>query len=266
PEEGQVASIDSSTFLGKSKAALAYYSTSIFGTNNQLNAFYTIGEEATNFYVHNPGQIAQRNNAHFLELASAIAIVEFTKSLNNFQSINGRATSTVYNEFGVNDPNSRKLNFKSLGSDTQAIIQKPLSKMFLMTKLNDFVKKNKTDFIKSPWYIELNEVYSNNGLYNTHIEKFEEHFKEWFNEMHDNDISFKPFNSNVEYQDLLNIVEGYSVRGPLWKFWENGTHGDKFNHKLNSEFKKLKRSDDKERNFLTLFHKATESQIKSILN
>src|SRR5690606_35585984 len=151
PAEGKVQTIDSSSFLGKAKAALSYYSTSIF-QSKQLNAFYSIGEEASNFYEHNDGQIAQKNNAHFLELASAIAIVDFTNHLNGFNTQNNLATETVFKEFGVKKPESRKLNFKSLGDETRNAIQVPLAKFFLMAKLNEFIKSKPGDFEKSPWF------------------------------------------------------------------------------------------------------------------
>lgn len=265
PAEGKVQTIDSSSFLGKAKAALSYYSTSIF-QSKQLNAFYSIGEEASNFYEHNDGQIAQKNNAHFLELASAIAIVDFTNHLNSFSTKNNIAAQTVFKEFGIKNPESRKLNFKSLGDETRNAIQVPLAKFFLMVKLNEFIKSSKGDFEKSPWYIALNDVYSNNGLYNLQIKEFESSFKDWLVEMDNNDISFEPFFKDVNYEQLLNFIDGYSVKKPWWKFWSDGAHGDNFNETLNKEFKGLKRTDDQATDYLNLFHLASKKQIKSLIN
>lgn len=265
PAEGKVQTIDSSSFLGKAKAALSYYSTSIF-QSKQLNAFYSIGEEASNFYEHNDGQIAQKNNAHFLELASAIAIVDFTNHLNSFNTKNNLATETVFKEFGVKKPESRKLNFKSLGDETRNTIQIPMSKFFLMTKLNEFIKSKPGDFERSPWYIALNEVYSNDGIYNLQVKEFERSFMDWLDEMDNNDISFEPFFKNVNYDQLLSFIDGYNVKKPIWKFWSNEDHGDKFNENLNKEFRGLKRTDDKASDYLSLFHLATTKQIKSLIN
>src|SRR5690606_16876669 len=264
PAEGKVQTIDSSSFLGKAKAALSYYSTSIF-QSKQLNAFYSIGEEASNFYEHNDGQIAQKNNAHFLELASAIAIVDFTNHLNGFNTQNNLATETVFKEFGVKKPESRKLNFKSLGDETRNAIQVPLAKFFLMAKLNEFIKSKPGDFEKSPWFIALNEVYSNNGIYNLQIKEFERSYMDWLDEMDKNDCSFELIFKDVNYEQLLNFIDGYNAKKPLWIFWSNEAHGDKFNEILNKEFKGLKKTDDKGSDYLNLFHLASKKQIKSLI-
>src|SRR5690606_10459703 len=94
PDDNVSKTIDSSSFMGKAKAALSFYSSSIFGNNNQVNAFYTLGEDASNFYEHNDGQAAQKNNAHFLELAAALAIVDFTWDLKNMETREEKATQT----------------------------------------------------------------------------------------------------------------------------------------------------------------------------
>ena len=66
---------DSDTFMSKTKAALAYYDNNL----NKLDALYYIGDPAHQSYDNEPGGAAQRNKAHFIELASALAIIDFAK-------------------------------------------------------------------------------------------------------------------------------------------------------------------------------------------
>lgn len=266
PEDKKLKTIDSSSFMGKAKAALSFYSNSIFGQNNQLNSFYTLGEDASNFYDHNDGQAGQKNNAHFLELAAAVAVVDFSNNLSNMVSQNQMASQTIFKEFGVKKPSSRQLYFKSLGEDTRELLFKPLAKFQLMVSFQRFVKEQKKDFEKSPWHIQLEKVYSNEGIHDKYLKNFEDQFFQWLDEMEDNDIKFTPFKLNLSYQNLLNFIEGYEISGDKWKFWDNAADGNKFNNTVNSVFKSSTKTDNQGSDFIQLFDEATEIQINSILN
>lgn len=71
--------IDSHGFVSKTKAALHYYFKNVTG-NNTINALYYIGDLAENTYENHQGGTDQRNNAHFIELSSAMAIVDFANT------------------------------------------------------------------------------------------------------------------------------------------------------------------------------------------
>ncbi len=256
--------IDSSSFMGKAKAALSFYSNSIFGNNNQLNSFYTLGEDVANFYEHNDGQAAQKNDAHFLEFAAALAIVDFTWDLQNLETKDEKAVQTSFKEFGIQAALKRRLSFKTLGGKSKKQVLTPMSKLYLMFLFHKHLHQNKKDFEKSPWHIHLEEVYSNDGLYDQYLKDFGEHFLSWIQEMKKNDIAFNPFKSEVSYPKLLNFIEDYEVKKPGLKFWDNPADGDKFNKILNSEYKTSQKTDDKGSDFLKLFDRATEIQVNSI--
>ena len=81
PEENS--QINSSTFVGKTKAALHYYENNVTGSNSSVNVLYYIGDERNKQYENKEGGQLQRNNAHIIELASALAIVDFTSIPDN---------------------------------------------------------------------------------------------------------------------------------------------------------------------------------------
>lgn len=266
PEDKSQKTIDSSSFMGKAKAALSFYSSSIFGANKQLNAFYTLGEDASNFYDHNDGQQAQKNNAHFLELAASLAIVDFTKSSDDLETRNNKAVQTYFREFGVKELSSRRITFKTLGDQTSEVLLKPLSKLRLMVLFQTFVKENRKDFERSPWFIALKEVYSNGGLYDKYFQEFGSQFTDWIGEMKDNDISFDPFRSDPSYEQLLNFIHGYTIEKSKLKIWTNPLNGNKFNEVVNKELQEQGTTDDKGEDFISLFNRATDRQIDKIIN
>ena len=58
--------IDSSTFISKTKSALAYYENNI-SKNNSINALYYLADDISNTYDNHEGGSAQRNDAHLVE-------------------------------------------------------------------------------------------------------------------------------------------------------------------------------------------------------
>lgn len=53
--------IDSSTFISKTKSALAYYEDNI-SKNNQINALYYLGDDVQNIYENYEGGVEQKND------------------------------------------------------------------------------------------------------------------------------------------------------------------------------------------------------------
>src|SRR5262249_41240382 len=69
-------SIDSNTFVSKTRAALEYYADNIC-RNQSLNALYYLADDVANTQKGADGAAAQRNKAHFIELAAAMAVFHF---------------------------------------------------------------------------------------------------------------------------------------------------------------------------------------------
>ena len=72
--------------MKKAKTAIDYYNRTII-EHNQINTLYFIGDDgATSTYENHVGEKEQKNDAHFLELAGALAILDFCENINNNSS------------------------------------------------------------------------------------------------------------------------------------------------------------------------------------
>jgi hypothetical protein len=253
--------IDSATFFGKAKAALSYYEHAIFN-NNSLDVFYHIGDKANNNMKYAEGKAAQKNVAHFVELAGALAILDFVKNIpSSIQS-----NVTAIKEFGIEDDNG-KLKFDSLGQDAKDKLKQPLSKLYLLDK---FVEKSMTELLKSPGHYNgengIKKEFYNTDFYKSEFLPFLNFFKEWVDEMKTNDISFMPFHDNQQHDSLFDFIIGNQVsKGGLLS--RNKATGDiliKSAHKLikSGELDK----EEEESKFIKVFDKILEEQVNIILN
>jgi len=116
---GTKTSIDSNTFITKTKAALNYYDRNIC-RNKSLNALYYIGDNLTDNRIEGAdGASEQKNAAHFIELASALAIIDFMEYDDAELDVdeNGSAHQPKYFEFGIETQTSN-IAFKDLAKNT----------------------------------------------------------------------------------------------------------------------------------------------------
>jgi hypothetical protein len=255
--------IDSATFFGKAKAALSYYEHAIFNNNNSiLNAFYHLGDNANNNMKYAVGKEDQKNKAHFVELAGALAIVDFVKSI----PIVSQSNQTAIKEFGVEN-GSLKLKFDSLGQDAKDKLRVPLSKMYLF---ETFIEKSMVELLKSPGSYNgengIKKEFYNSDFYKIEFIPFLNYFKEWILEMATNEISFTPFHQNQNHDSLLDFITGNKVsKGGLLS--RNKITADiliKNAHKLVKEGK-LNNVTVEER-FIKVFDEILTVQLNNILN
>lgn len=108
--------IDSNTFTTKAKDALSYYQHNLEG----LNAVYYIGDNPDKPMENNPGRAAQKNDAHLVELLSALGIVDFMDYSDN-ELVDG----DLFHEFGLRE-DSKSVHFGHLDQDTKTKVAKQL--------------------------------------------------------------------------------------------------------------------------------------------
>ena len=132
--------IDSHGFISKTKAALHYYAKNITGDDNPaINALYYIGDLRSNMYENHEGGIDQKNDAHFVELASVLAILDFAKTDKTaLQSDEGKAINPIYKEFGIKEE-SDQITFVNLFKNSSDLIKNSLSEYFYF---NLFIDKS----------------------------------------------------------------------------------------------------------------------------
>lgn len=183
-KESEESSIDSNTFISKTKAALEYYRKNLNGLDN----LYYIGDNPSATYDNIEGGVNQKNNANFIELLSALSIVDFI--YNN----EGRNVVTQYKEFGLKNE-SNSYNFTDLYDKTNEMIKQKLIKMhFIKIYWNEIINNKKT--VKNqPWYKE--HVGSEQDIDTTTFGKYFTDFLNfndiWFKELRNNSPEFAPF-------------------------------------------------------------------------
>ncbi|MBP3942853.1 hypothetical protein J5U18_04625 [Sphingobacteriaceae bacterium WQ 2009] len=270
--------IQSSTFISKTKAALGYYHKNLSG-NRSINALYYIGDNASNNYKNIVGGVGQKNDAHFVELASALAILDFADEA-TLNTENGRAVDPKYLEFGIDsiDLNNPIITFNNLALETQKRFKLPLTQLFFATQyLDNELSKTK----KSPFAVEEPRIDDNflNSQFYSSISAFLKEFKIWLAELKRNKLSFAPYyivettdtEGNItgfttSDQDIFNFVTGIPKRQrSLWqKFKKSGDSYDIITGNLNS-YSKGKNFSNAESKFLEIFSHATADSISDEL-
>lgn len=204
--------IDSSTFISKTKSALAYYENNI-SKNGQINALYYLADDITNTYDNHEGGTSQRNDAHLIEFLAASAIVDFS---------NKEHPVITHKELGLRDI-SGSVTFNSLHEELSHWLRLPLTQFTLMA--NCF--KNQYDYVTSTRLQANNKSgFVEHGLYNnqffSYFKKMTENYREWLKEMKDNKRSLDLFNlecgntpfnvvTDVKPKKVASILSNYDL-------------------------------------------------------
>ena len=194
--------IDNQTFCLKTTAALNYY---VRGVNKSVNRLYYIGDDLTTTYTYDAGENGQKNDAHFIELASALAIVDFAATSDEeLKNYDGIPLETTYKEFGIREENE-KLIFSHLDNSTLKIIGRALSKMTLLTlytqyRLESVVGGNMAWLKESPM---IDKGFTEGLFYKTFLGDFKKDYFDWLNEMAKNKRGFEPFKLTHDLAQLI---------------------------------------------------------------
>lgn len=256
--------IDSSTFISKAKAALEYYNKNISG-NNSIDYLYYIGDAKRTNYKNSEGGTTQSNNAHWVELCAALAILDFDGL--------SKPDFTVHKEYGI-EQDVTEITFSQLCGKTKSKIQRPLIQLYLFYK--HFVEKclNEKEYLKQPWGkdngyqesffgFDFVESLQNFFLNKQNLEEKERNysFRRWLEEITSNDRKFKPF--ILEGDDPIQSVEGITVKYGLF-----GSKGySLITGFLNDKAKDIKaRENSQEQKLLDLYFSATDKVVVEKMN
>jgi hypothetical protein len=205
--------VDKATFYSKAKAALHYYSR---GVNKSVNKFYYIGDELNNNYKYDPGENGQKNDAHFVELASAMAIVDFAATEDSeLENEKGLPLQSVFKEFGIRSEANR-LDFSHLGIETLQTICRDLTKMTLLNLYMDYRLDNAIG--NMAWLKEspiIDKGFMSGSFFKTNLGDFKKAYFDWLNEMTRNTRGFQPFNLTG---DLAQLIVGVELKKSLNPF------------------------------------------------
>lgn len=202
--------IQKSDFIAKTKAALYYYKDNVTG-NNSINALYYISDNYSGKpYKNDPGDNGQKNNAHFVEMASALAIIDFLETPDrDLETAEGKALKPIYKEFGIRK-NSSDIKFSDLEDYTERKIALRLSQFALFRKY--LTEHLNTAIEKEAWSNdapEINKKFIDDTFYRTNLSEFLSSFADWLKEMSDNKRGFSPFNLDSTIEAL---IEGREVK------------------------------------------------------
>lgn len=257
-QDGESA-IDSATFTSKTKAALQYYERNISNVN-AVDYLYYIGDSAStrNTYQNCEGGISQCNDAHMIELLSALAILDFAGK--------EKTTRTMHKEFGIKDVEDNvKVIFENLGDSTRSQIQKPMSQFFLFHKyLNEYFSRSD----KFPWRTDngFDSVFWDSQFFKE-ICSVTKQYNAWLEEMDKNNRSFSPFELHLPSSRLYDFVHGVvptKMRGV--SYW--GKHDYNLFDQVLNELTKANRNKSKSREmmFVDIFYDATNKLTTEKLN
>lgn len=233
--------IDSTSFISKTKSALAYYGMNI----TDIGDLYYIGDEVKGAYNNSDGGVGQRNDAHIVELLSATAVLDFA---NHEHSGSGCA----YRELGIKDIDV-EVSFHHLYPGLQQMLQKPLTEM---TLLANYLKSHFVYFpalARNPRKLD-DRFFS--SVFFKELRTFLEEYLKWIGEMQYNNRPLKLFDLMLKDKPF-DIVKG---RAPGKVMKNINSNYNLFDDRLNRT--PVRESDSAEQMFMDKFYQAIERLVK----
>jgi hypothetical protein len=253
PNEDKV--IDKATFVSKTKSALYYYNK---GVNPDVNKLYYIGDEVNKDYGYDPGAGGQQNDAHFIEMASAMAIVDFMNTPSELMvSTEGVMQESIFSEFGIKN-DAETISLSDLDEDTIKTVAKPLTKMvFLCRYMEEQLKKSVETARWTKTEPKIDRSFLSGSFNGTYFKEFRRNFSQWLSEMARNKRSFKPFllDNDTKLSDTIFNVK------PKESFFSGKLDFDAYDEYLSKIDDKQKSFVSAEDKLLSIFSKATDKML-----
>lgn len=248
-EQEEASSIDSSTFLSKTRSALSYYENNLQGKKG-LDALYFLADEARNTYENNEGGEQQKNNAHLIEMLAATAIVDFS----NYE-INEENRATQYYELGVKDKGRSDITFHTFCDELQKMLYGPLVRFRMMAN----ALTDSYNGIYSTGRVDANKKHFS-GIHDSRfmrdLRDFLTRYKNWTDEMAENDRALKLFENDCESKPF-ELVSGVKPKKKLLSLKQNH---ELIIDRLNGTAGKCT-SREPESKYLEMFYRATKELV-----
>ena len=212
--------IDSDTFVSKAKAALSYYEKNL----NTLNVLYYIGDDIKGQQDNNEGGASQRNDAHFIEFASALSIIDFAN--NSFAT--ATPIQTIYKEFGINE-DVTDITLKKLAPQTYLQVARPLTEFTLFCK---YLSESLHSSYSQEWLKGQYMTSVIGGQFYQTVSQFASSFLRWERELESpkHARKFTPYVLDPRPNDVFGLVKGIS---PAKVYLVSASNWDLVNHYLN---------------------------------
>ena len=233
-KQDEESEIDSSTFISKTKSALAYYENNI-SKNGSVDALYYLADDVANTYDNHEGGSAQQNAAHLIEFLGATAIVNFS---------NSRFDSPSNMELGIRETNG-SVSFNSFYRRMFDMLYAPMVQFSLMSNALTY----KLDYYRSSTFNankgNFEDLYS--GVFFNELTTFFTKYQGWLQEMKENKRALDLFNLNCGNRPF-ELVTGVKAKKILSRYSDY----DLVTSRLNDAIKKCK-SKGVEDKFLEMF-------------
>jgi hypothetical protein len=196
--------VDSDTFTDKAKAALSYYKNE----DKKIDTLYYIADKRTTNYEHHKGGNAQKNNAHFVELAAALSILDFVNPAKNPENIHRDSADnilrTTYKEFGIEN-DAAEINFATLEDETKTLIVNQLSRFLLFRNYMEYVYEKERKYQPYAKKHQFDDRFCNNDTIKR-LGNVQTYFYEWLQEFETQNRKFSPFNLTTRH--AFDFVKG----------------------------------------------------------
>lgn len=241
--------IDSTTFISKTKSALAYYEQNI-SRNGSIDALYYLADDVAKTYENHEGGTAQQNDAHLIEFLGATAIINFSKS--NF---NPGSSSNM--ELGIKDV-TWSVCFDSFCRRMRESLYKPMVQFTLMAN----ALTHKIDTYRSSSFNANKDNFKDfySGMFFNDLVTFFTKYHEWLNEMKGNKRQLDLFNLNCG-DHPFDLVTGVKPKKIMSRYSDYSLVTDRLNSAVRSC-----RSNGVNDKFLEMFHLATEKLVTEKLS
>ena len=195
-KENKDSEINMETFISKTKAALKYY----IG-NLDVDNLYYVCDSIKNRYENVEGATEQRNKAHFVELAAALAIIDFC--VGNVQH-NHVQTAASFREFAVR-ADQNPLSLGDLCTSTFGQVGREMMSFYLFSRfmMEHFDQTRDYAWAKTP---QMKNASFNDAFF-ADLRQFADAYKnQWLKELSDNQRSFQPFDLFANTDDVFDTI------------------------------------------------------------
>lgn len=267
-EEGKV-NIDSDTFNSKAKAALAYYAETLDG---QIDDMYYAGDSKYSTFEYSAGGKNQKNAAQFVELVSALSIIDFAN-----KNVVETTEETDYHEFGILNPqhNESRIIFDDLHADTKKIICNPLIQFYVFKQYMQLVfdreNKHQPWSHNYPWQSDNNfDAEFRQGEAMQGLDECLMNFGTWLEQLANVKVhkrAFVPFNLSAETFAFVNgksdkcMVKTGNMRYKNWAWFDN-----ELNKTCTNSETQVSETMTKEQRFLEIFYRATKKFVDELIS
>lgn len=215
PDDNNKSAVNSNTFIAKTKAAISAYNKGLY---DLAKCFYFVGDNPQNVFANVDGDAGQKNDAHYVELASAMCILDFIEN-----------TGEGGFEVGLKNREDSKVDYNSFYQDETIIPYiHPMARFKLFsTFCKNYLLAGKSDK-NDIWLNGLAQrgcqAIGDTGCqnYRKKIKEFIDDFDKWVNEL-SNPESHRPlilFGNTNDYKDVWNYKKLFIPGGFLRHSWE----------------------------------------------